>query len=70
MVIAGELDKVETIERIQTEVVGKIPSEITVVRGSGHILPIEATKQVSELIQNFLYQHSTLSTSEDRLNNV
>jgi pimeloyl-ACP methyl ester carboxylesterase len=55
LVIAGELDRVEPVERVRAEVVGIIEhAELVVVRGSGHLLPVEAPEKVAGYIESFV----------------
>jgi 3-oxoadipate enol-lactonase len=55
LVIAGELDRVEPVERLRTEVVGNIEhAKLVVVQGSGHLLPVEAPEKVAGYIESFV----------------
>ncbi|KAJ3122774.1 hypothetical protein HK100_011850 [Physocladia obscura] len=55
LVIGGEKDVVEPIERLKKEVLANIDhAELLVVEGSGHLLPIEAPAQVASYIQDFV----------------
>lgn len=55
LVVGGELDKVETVERIKKEILGSIAgAEMIVVNGSGHLLPLEAPEQVAGYIEGFV----------------
>ena len=55
LVIAGELDKIDPIERHQKEVVDNLSiAEMVVVKGSGHLLPVEAPVQVAKHIAEFV----------------
>jgi 3-oxoadipate enol-lactonase len=55
LVIAGELDRVEPVERVRAEVVGIIEhADLVVVRGSGHLLPVEAPEKVAGYIESFV----------------
>ena len=57
LVVGGELDKVEPLERLRAEVVGNIQTaKIVTVLGSGHLLPLEAPVKVSWHIKDFLNQ--------------
>lgn len=54
LVIAGELDGVETLERLRSEVLGNVRgAEMVVVEGSGHLLPVEAPVEVSRHVKEF-----------------
>ncbi|KAE8447386.1 hypothetical protein EG329_010800 [Mollisiaceae sp. DMI_Dod_QoI] len=55
LIIGGELDKVEPVERLKKEVSENIAgAEMTVIEGSGHLLPVEAPEQVAGYIQYFV----------------
>jgi 3-oxoadipate enol-lactonase len=55
LVIAGREDRIETEERVKTEVVANVKgAELVVVEGSGHLLPVEAPGEVSRLIREFV----------------
>lgn len=55
MVIAGELDNLDSIEQHRREVLARIPgSTLKVVPGSGHLLPIDAPARVAEIIRQFI----------------
>ncbi|RFU31471.1 hypothetical protein B7463_g4864, partial [Scytalidium lignicola] len=55
LVIGGGKDNIETLERLQSEVVSNIRNaEIVVVEGSGHLLPIEAPNEVAKYIGGFV----------------
>ncbi|KAG9013681.1 hypothetical protein FRB94_001243 [Tulasnella sp. JGI-2019a] len=54
LVLVGELDSVETPERARNEVVGNIKgAKIVVLPGVGHLLPLEASKEVARYIDEF-----------------
>ncbi|KFZ25498.1 hypothetical protein V502_00022 [Pseudogymnoascus sp. VKM F-4520 (FW-2644)] len=54
LVLAGELDKLEPVERLQSEVLGNIKgAEMVIVEGSGHMLPFEAPVEVAHHIAEF-----------------
>jgi 3-oxoadipate enol-lactonase len=55
LVIAGELDQVETVERVKSEVVRNVKgAELVVVQGSGHLLPVEASVEISRLVRELV----------------
>lgn len=54
-VVAGGLDRVETLERLMQEVLGNIGgAEMVVVESSGHLLPLEAPAEVSRHVKAFV----------------
>jgi pimeloyl-ACP methyl ester carboxylesterase len=55
LVVAGELDRVETVQRLRGEVLGNLKgTEMVVVEGKGHLLPVEASVEVSRLVGEFV----------------
>jgi pimeloyl-ACP methyl ester carboxylesterase len=42
LVIGGEKDMVETVEKVRRDVLGVVRGEMVVVEGAGHLLPVEA----------------------------
>ena len=55
LVIAGELDRVETLERVKREILGNVKgAELEIIKGSGHLLPFEAPVEVSRLVTVFV----------------
>ncbi|ORY29361.1 putative hydrolase [Naematelia encephala] len=55
LVLAAELDQVEPVERVQTQVVARIAgAEMRIVKGSGHLLPLEAPAAVARHIEDFV----------------
>lgn len=55
LVLAAEKDLVEPVERIKTEVCGRISgAELEVLPGSGHLSPLDAPEEVAESIVRFL----------------
>lgn len=52
LVISGELDRVEPVQRLKEEVLGNIEgANMVVVQGAGHLLPLEAPEQVAGYIE-------------------
>ncbi len=56
LVIAGELDRVETLERVKRDVLGNLEAEkeMVVLEGMGHLLPLEVPERVAGLIKGFI----------------
>ena len=55
LVLLGELDKVETLERVMGEVLSRLQGgKLFVIKGVGHMLPIEAPKRLAEEISGFI----------------
>lgn len=54
LVIAGEKDLVEPVERLRSEVLGNVKGELLVVEGAGHLLPVEAPGVVAKHIEGFV----------------
>jgi pimeloyl-ACP methyl ester carboxylesterase len=54
LVIGGEKDIIEPVERLRREVLGRIEgAELVVIKGSGHLLPVEAANLVAQNIEEF-----------------
>ncbi|KAH8660816.1 Alpha/Beta hydrolase protein [Tricladium varicosporioides] len=50
LVVVGEEDRVETVERVRKEVIGNIKGAYMIVLdGKGHLLPVEAPEEVGRL---------------------
>jgi pimeloyl-ACP methyl ester carboxylesterase len=57
LVIGGECDQVDPPATLEKEVIGVIrTARLEIVQGSGHLLPLEAPKEVSTLINSFVAQ--------------
>ena len=54
LVLAGELDQLDSIEQHKREVVARIPNaEFDVIEGSGHLIPIDEPVQLAKRIASF-----------------
>jgi 3-oxoadipate enol-lactonase len=55
MVIAGEMDRVDSVDTLRTHLLPHIPhATLQVVPGSGHLSPLEAPREVAALIHGFV----------------
>jgi pimeloyl-ACP methyl ester carboxylesterase len=55
IVIAGELDRVDSVETLRSQLLPHIPhARMQVVPGSGHLSPLEAPVEVAGFIQEFV----------------
>ena len=57
LILSGDKDKVEPVDRVRAEVLGNLGAvepELVVLEGVGHMLPIEAPKIVAHQIWNFV----------------
>lgn len=55
VIVAGELDRVETVERVKGEVLPNIKrAEMVVIEGVGHLLPIEAPSKVAQAVTELM----------------
>jgi len=55
LVIGGEQDRVEPVERLRKEVLGNIEgAEIVIVNGKGHLLPVEAPEEIAAFVEGFV----------------
>jgi 3-oxoadipate enol-lactonase len=54
VLLAGELDQVDSIERHETEVLAYLPNaEFKIIKGSGHLIPIDEPLQLAKEIASF-----------------
>ena len=55
LVIAGELDRIDTLEAVRTELLPRIPGSVLhVLPGTGHLSPLEAPADLVRLIDRFV----------------
>jgi pimeloyl-ACP methyl ester carboxylesterase len=55
LVLAGELDQLDSIEQHKREVVARIPNaQFEIIKGSGHLIPIDEPAQLAEHIASFI----------------
>ncbi len=55
LVLAGELDQLDSIEQHKREVVARIPNaQFAIVKGSGHLIPIDEPVQLAKEIASFV----------------
>jgi pimeloyl-ACP methyl ester carboxylesterase len=55
VLLAGELDQVDSIERHKTEVLAYLPkTELKIIKGSGHLIPIDEPVQLAKEIAGFV----------------
>lgn len=55
LVVVGDEDRAETVERVEREVLGNIKGvEMVVLEGKGHLLPVEAPEEVAGLARGFV----------------
>jgi len=54
VLLAGEFDQVDSIERHKTEVLAYLPNaEFKIIKGSGHLIPIDEPVQLAKEIASF-----------------
>lgn len=54
-IIAGEMDKVESINTIKEEIMPHISNiSIDIIPEVGHLLPLEAPNEVAKIIEQFI----------------
>jgi pimeloyl-ACP methyl ester carboxylesterase len=59
LVIAGELDKVDPVSELKTELLPRIPhAEMKIIPATGHLSPLESPTEVAELISYFLKRNA------------
>ncbi len=55
LVIAGELDRIETMERLKGEILGNVNgAELVIAQISVHLLPVETPREVLSLMREFV----------------
>ena len=55
VLLAGELDQVDSIERHKTEVLAYLPNaEFKIIKGSGHLIPIDEPHERAKEIASFM----------------
>ena len=55
LVIAGELDRIDPVAVLQTEVVSRIPqATMRVLAGTGHLSPLESPAEIADIIGDFV----------------
>jgi len=55
LVLAGELDQLDSIEQHKREVVARIPNaQFAIIKGSGHLIPIDEPVQLAKEIASFV----------------
>jgi pimeloyl-ACP methyl ester carboxylesterase len=55
VLLAGELDQVDSIERHQTEVLAYLPNaEFKIIKGSGHLIPIDEPHELAKEIASWI----------------
>jgi pimeloyl-ACP methyl ester carboxylesterase len=55
VLLAGELDQLDSIERHKSEVLPYIPhAQLKIIKGSGHLVPIDEPVQLAKEIASFL----------------
>ena len=54
IVIAGELDRVETVGELKAKLLSRVPHAVLhVVPGTGHLLPLESPQELTRLVAQF-----------------
>ena len=55
MLLAGELDQVDSIDRHKAEVLAYLPNaEFKIIKGSGHLIPIDEPHELAKEIASFM----------------
>lgn len=71
VVISGELDQVDQVGTLQSELLPLIPhAAMHILPGIGHLSPLEAPTEVAQLIANFLFAVEDKSTECNTPNDV
>ncbi len=57
LVLAGEQDHLDSIEQHRREIIARIPkSRLTIIAGSGHLIPIDEPSKLARMISAFVAQ--------------
>ena len=55
VLLAGELDQVDSIERHKTEVLAYLPNaEFKIIKGSGHLIAVDEPHELAKEIARFM----------------
>jgi pimeloyl-ACP methyl ester carboxylesterase len=55
VVIAGELDRVDSVGLLKAELLSRIPhAALHVLPGTGHLSPLESSQELARLIRDFV----------------
>jgi pimeloyl-ACP methyl ester carboxylesterase len=64
LVLAGEFDRLDSIEQHKREVVARIPNaQFEIIKGSGHLVPIDEPLQLAEHIAGFIASLNSLKAN-------
>jgi pimeloyl-ACP methyl ester carboxylesterase len=64
IVIAGELDRVESVGFLKAKLVPRIPHAVLyVLPGTGHLSPLESSQELARLIRDFADARATGETN-------
>ena len=54
LVVAGELDRIETLNSVEQELMPRFPeADLHILAGTGHLSPLEAPRELALLIDRF-----------------
>jgi pimeloyl-ACP methyl ester carboxylesterase len=60
LVLAAENDRVEPVDRVRTEVLRRLThAQFDIIKGSGHLAPVEAPRTIVESVQKFLQEQQS-----------
>ncbi|WP_158817459.1 alpha/beta fold hydrolase [Methylocapsa sp. S129] len=67
IVIAGELDRVDSVDLIKTELLSRIPhATLHVLSGTGHLSPLESPQEIARLIGEFVKARAASEATPER----
>jgi len=70
LILAGENDRVDSVEQHRKEVLSRIPNaKLEIVAGSGHLSPIDEPEQLSAAIRRFVGRLAMTAASPERPSN-
>ena len=65
LILAGELDQLDSVEQHKREVVARIANaRLAIIKGSGHLIPIDEPVQLAKEIASFVNQFQKGGSSE------
>lgn len=57
LVLAGEHDRLDSVEQHRREIIGRVPqAQLKIIGGSGHLIPVDEPRQLASAIGEFVAQ--------------
>jgi short-subunit dehydrogenase/pimeloyl-ACP methyl ester carboxylesterase len=65
IVIAGALDRVDSVDLLKAELLSRLPqAELHVLPGTGHLSPLESPREIAQLISDFAHSSAVAGESD------